>query len=222
MTSRPPIYGCAARVLYMRTALLVCLCLMLFYQSAQCAEVGPLQLFSTVEFRGPIKNLPEWTNMLGRDSQHLVFVPGYKLNTHVNWDKLQEILKKKNQLEQIKEVNSFWNQWPYRLDSEAYGKEDYWAAPYEFIKHSGDCEDYAIAKYNTLKALGFNPDTMRIVVVKDSIRNFVHAVLAVYVDDEIYILDNLSKVPLSHTRLKSYVPQYSVNESNRWVHVRPK
>lgn len=181
-----------------------------------------LQLFGTVEFKGPVKNLPEWSAMLERNAANPVFVTNYKLNAHITWDKLQALLKNKPALEQIKDVNSFWNQWPYRLDIEAYGKNDYWAAPYEFIKNSGDCEDYAISKYFTFKALGYNPDHLRIVVVKDSIRNFVHAVLAVYVDNEIYILDNLSKVPLSHTRLKNYVPQYSVNESSRWVHVRPK
>lgn len=181
-----------------------------------------VRLFGTVEFRGPVKNLPEWTNMLERNEKNPIFTPGKQLNARVTWDKLKEMLKGKSQLEQLKGVNTFWNQWPYRLDIEAYGKQDYWAAPYEFLKHSGDCEDYSIAKYHTLKELGFDPDKMRIVVLKDTIRNIAHAVLAVYLDDDVYILDNLSPAALSHTRLKNYLPQYSVNEKFRWVHVRPK
>ena len=33
---------------------------------------------------------------------------------------------------------------------------------------------------------------MRIVVLRDTIRNLAHAVLVVYLNDEAYVLDNLS------------------------------
>lgn len=179
------------------------------------------RLFGTVEFRGPVKNLPSWLGMLERNGKNPIFFPGSNLNARVTWDKLRDMLKDKTPLEQIKGVNSFWNQWPYRLDMAVYGQEDYWAAPYEFRKNSGDCEDYSIAKYFTLKALGFDPHTLRIIVLKDTIRNIAHAVLVVYLNHDIYILDNVSNAVLSHTRLQNYVPQYSVNEYSRWAHVRP-
>lgn len=120
---------------------------------------------------------------------------------------------------QLKAVNKYFNQWPYRLDIERYGVTDYWAAPEEFLTLSGDCEDYSIAKYFALKQLGFNSRHMRIVVVKDRIRNVGHAVLAVYLDGTAYILDNLSNLVLPHTKYSHYIPQYSVNETNRWAHV---
>ena len=59
------------------------------------------------------------------------------------------------------------------------------------------------------------------VVVRDVVRDLAHAVLAVYVDQEVYILDNLTKAVLPQERLGHYVPYYSVNETTRWAHVAP-
>ena len=125
------------------------------------------------------------------------------------------------ELEKLKEVNSFFNKWPYRTDMEAWGKSDYWATPKEFISKSGDCEDYSIVKYYALKSLGIPVENMRIVVLNDSIRNLDHSVLAVDVDGKIYILDNVSNLVLPDTRLAHYKPYYSVNENFRWVHLPP-
>ena len=204
------------------------LCCVLF---TLCALAAPVELayagdtsrlMGTIEFKGNLKNLADWKKVLERNAQHPIFTPGSKLNAKTTWDQFkEELLAKKTPLEQIKAVNTFWNRWPYRTDMSVYKINDYWAAPYEFRKNSGDCEDYSIAKYFTLKEIGFDPDKMRIVIVRETIRNLVHAVLAVYLDDDIYILDNLSASVLSHTRLRQYVPQYSLNEKYRWAHVRP-
>ena len=125
-------------------------------------------------------------------------------------------------LEKLNIVNRFWNLWPYCTDPEVYGKPDYWAAPYQFLSKSGDCEDYCIIKYFTLKELGVSIDDMRIVVVKETIRNIGHAILAVYDGDKIYILDNLSEAVRPAERVRNYVPQFSVNEKYRWVHVKAR
>ena len=81
--------------------------------------------------------------------------------------------------EQLKTVNAFFNRWPYRLDIDVYGESDYWATPQEFLRLSGDCEDYSITKYYALKQLGVPVDRMRIVMLFDTIRGIAHAVLAV-------------------------------------------
>ena len=57
--------------------------------------------------------------------------------------------------------------------------------------------------------------------MKDNIRNISHAVLAVKLGDDSYILDNMSDLVLSHHEYEHYVPQYSVNEHYRWAHVAP-
>ena len=48
------------------------------------------------------------------------------------------------------------------------------------MRMSGDCEDYAIAKFFALRQLGFGAEQMRIVILWDEIRGIGHAVLAVY------------------------------------------
>ncbi len=180
------------------------------------------KIFGSIEFRGTLKGLPQWLKVQDKNAKNRILVPGFKLNGGTTWEQLQAKVEGKPLTEQIKVVNSFWNQWPYKQDSRVYKAPDYWAAPYEFRKNSGDCEDYAITKYFTLRALGVPMEQMRVVVVKDTILNLAHAILAVYIDDDIYILDNLSKNVLSHKRIRNYIPQYSVNEKNRWMHVMPK
>jgi predicted transglutaminase-like cysteine proteinase len=112
-----------------------------------------------------------------------------------------------------------FNKWPYRLDQDAYGTSDWWATPQEFLKISGDCEDFAITKYFALRELGFAADDLRIVILKDRIRGIAHAVLAVFLQGDAYVLDNVSSAIFSHTRLKHYVPYYSLNERHRWSHI---
>ncbi len=179
-------------------------------------------LFGSIEFRGPIKALPQWLQLQERNSANDILKPGSKLNSSVTWDSLKQKMEGKSPMDQIKYVNNFWNQWPYKQDPSVYKKPDYWATPHEFKRNSGDCEDYAIAKYFTLRALGFPMEQLRIVVLKDTILNLAHAVLAVYIDNDVFILDNLSRNVLSHQRISNYIPQYSVNEKNRWMHVMPK
>lgn len=181
-----------------------------------------IQLFGTVEVRRPVKTLPVWLQVLQKNEANPIFTPGSRLNASTTWDELKARAKGLSRLDTLKLVNKFWNQWPYREDREAYGQPDYWAAPYEFRKTSGDCEDYSIAKYFTLKELGFSTDEMRVVVVMETIRNIAHAVLVVYLDGEAYVLDNLSANVLPHSRLRNYLPQYSVNEKYRWSHMKPK
>ena len=120
---------------------------------------------------------------------------------------------------QVYAVNHFINQWRYRSDAENYGHSDYWATPIEFMTRSGDCEDYAIAKYVSLRELGVPVDQLRLVVVQDVLRDLAHAVLAVYTGDRVLILDNLTEAVLPDTRLSQYIPYYSVNEAGRWAHI---
>ncbi len=179
-------------------------------------------LFGKMEFKGRIKTLPQWVKVLEKNAKNPIFSDDSQLNSKTTWGQFKQELSTLSKKEQLNKVNLFWNRWPYRLDNQVWKTPDYWAAPYEFKKNSGDCEDYAIAKYFTLKELGFSVDDMRIVVVMETIRNIAHAVLAVYLDNDVYILDNLSNAVLSHTKLRNYDAQYSVNEKYRWGHVKAK
>ncbi len=121
----------------------------------------------------------------------------------------------------LETVNRFFNRWPYRKDRRAYGVVEHWASPDEFLVRSGDCEDFAIAKFFALRQLGFADDDLRIVVLYDWLRRIPHAVLAVRVDGDILILDNVTNHILSHTRIRYYEPRTSMNESGKWRHRKP-
>jgi len=195
---------------------------------AGAGQAAPIRLFGTVEFRSPIKNLPKWERVRDSEIKRPTFVPaGLDLNiknpgVEQRWITLRDKIKNVPLADQVREVNRFFNQWPYKTDMDVYGVEDYWATPREFIENSGDCEDYAISKYYALRELGVPPELLRVAAVKDTIRNLGHAVLVVFMDGDAYVLDNLTNLVLSHRRMTHYAPQFTVNEAFLWRHVVPK
>ena len=191
------------------------------------AKVWPnnLKIFDTMDFRSPIKGLPQWQRVMKRGDSEIALLSGCKAGDKncpaaaARWQKLMGEIKDQPPMKQLQAVNKFFNAWPYRLDKDVYGVNDYWATPLEFVRNSGDCEDYAIVKYYALKRIGWDPQNMRIVAVMDKILNLGHAVLAVYLDGEVYLLDNQTAGVFPNGRFKHYVPQYSVNEFYKWAHV---
>jgi predicted transglutaminase-like cysteine proteinase len=119
---------------------------------------------------------------------------------------------------QLKNINRFLNASPYITDPVNWGVSDYWAALREFMKKDGDCEDYAIAKYMTLKTLGWSVADMRVVVVQDENLNVPHAVLAVKLDGATWILDNQNQEMLPDMAIVHYRPFYSLNDQGFWIH----
>ena len=72
-----------------------------------------------------------------------------------------------DELQRLREVNDFFNR-RRRLQDDAvtWGVPDYWATPLETLgKRRGDCEDYAIAKYYTLRPRAC-PAKLRLVYVR--------------------------------------------------------
>lgn len=183
---------------------------------------GFARVFRTVSLRRPMKLFPFWTSVLARDKQNPVFLEDKILRGRKTWKDLKSEVAGKEGLELARAVNRFWNAFPYIEDIRNWKRQDYWAAPYEFLKKSGDCEDYAIVKYLTLRQLGVPASDMRILVVNDTFRGLAHAVLGVNMGGTVYILDNVSNAILSHDKLGQYRPQFSVNEDNAWMHVRGK
>ena len=121
--------------------------------------------------------------------------------------------------QKIHRVNEYANKKEYVLDIENYGIEDFWATPKGFLQNNGDCEDYAIIKMLSLKMLGFNVNTMRVVVVQDTNQRIAHAVMSIASHNDILILDNQIDEIISHRDIYHYVPVYSVNERNWWMHL---
>jgi predicted transglutaminase-like cysteine proteinase len=184
-------------------------------------------LFGSIEIRSDtLRGLQQWQRVVGAmKTAGPAFAACARSAANCNTAMLKrwrEIVAAANALpykERMKAVNTAFNRWPYKLDIEVYGVREYWATPKEFIIRSGDCEDYSIAKYYALRYVGYSKDELRIVAVRDTIRGYGHAIMAVYVGKEILILDNLSPLVLSHRKFTHYNPQVSMNETSRWAHV---
>lgn len=194
----------------------------LFFPEWAWTETASRELFQSRAFQGNFDSLPKWKRVLRKaedEIRRFESCSGKCPPGATSWRRIMSQARGQSPLEQLRLVNAFFNKWPYRLDEEAYGASDWWATPQEFLKISGDCEDYAIIKYFALRKLGFSPDDLRIVVLKDRIRNIGHAVLAVFLDGEAHILDNVTDMIFPHTKYRHYIPQYSLNETARWSHI---
>jgi predicted transglutaminase-like cysteine proteinase len=85
----------------------------------------------------------------------------------------------------------------YRSDESLYGLDEYWASPLEALTNGGgDCEDYALLKLWSLKLLGFDPDTLAVLVVWDPARREHHAILSAAFDGHRLALDSHHAVVL--------------------------
>jgi len=212
----------------------VCVCGASAVTKAAAAEEGfaPLippgtGIFGSHEFRSSLRALPQWTRVMATAKTQVDAMSSCDpardscSAAALSWQKIIRESRGQPAFEQLKTVNAYFNRWPYRLDIDVYGESEHWATPQEFLRLSGDCEDYGITKYYALKQLGVPVDRMRIVMLTDTIRGIAHAVLAVRQGDETYVLDNLSDLVLPHQRYGHYQPQYSVNEQYRWAHVAP-
>jgi predicted transglutaminase-like cysteine proteinase len=90
-----------------------------------------------------------------------------------------------------------------------YGVADFWSTPLATLSAgAGDCEDYAIVKYVALRELGIAPDDLRILIVHNPRRRTNHAVLAVHLDEQWLILDNLTLIMVNSTDATHYRPLF--------------
>lgn len=119
----------------------------------------------------------------------------------------------------LQRVNSALNRHPYITSIDNWGVANHWETPYEFLRRNGQCQDYAIAKFMLLRALGVPNEDLRIVVLRDVERGLDHAVVVAYADGEALMLDSLREavVPVDH--VASYRPYYSINETGWWLHL---
>ena len=94
---------------------------------------------------------------------------------------LMTSLQDATEQEKLIKVNDFFNSFRWVDDMQLWHKKDYWATRMEFVgKGAGDCEDYVIAKYFTLKQLGIPTQKLYFTYVKALRYNQAHMVLAYY------------------------------------------
>lgn len=122
--------------------------------------------------------------------------------------------------EKLEKANNFFNQMQFIDDIIHWGKTDYWATPVEFLSTGGgDCEDFSLAKYFTLKALGVAEGKLNMTYVKALQLNQAHMVVTYYATPEAVplILDNLVADIQPATNRKDLLPVYSFNGLGLWL-----
>lgn len=166
------------------------------------------ELFGFQEIRSSeLAAFTKWTGMLAR------------LRAEAPAAAPLDFIRSGDELAELDAVNSMVNTVHYVPDEQNWGAADHWATPGEFYARNGDCEDFAIAKYVALKALGFDPAKMRIVVLVDRQRQKHHAVLMIDTEMGRMILDNQIAEVVRDTEIAHYDPIYSINESAWWLHI---
>ena len=174
-------------------------------------------------------NSPLWDEQWQRVVEQEKILPtfdGRSLNLNdanlaERWARLYDMLQDATLSAKIGYVNTFFNQWKYSYDEMNWRQMDYWAAPREFMERGGDCEDYAIAKYYALRALGVSAGDMFLVWVKRVEHNDAHVVLVVLDGASFYVLDNnyYTNTIFRNGGFVPYEPLYYLNEYNAWRHM---
>jgi len=127
--------------------------------------------------------------------------------------------------QQVLVVNEFFaRSLRYQTDIQLWKQEDYWATPLETLgKGLGDCEDYAIAKYISLRALGVSDDRLRLIYVKAQLpgtrKTQAHMVLGYFThpNAQPLILDSLIVKVLPAAKRTDLSPVFSFNSKGLWA-----
>ncbi|MBV7492711.1 transglutaminase-like cysteine peptidase [Pseudomonas sp. PDM24] len=137
------------------------------------------------------------------------------------WSQLLQSELNQPEREQLNAVNRFFNQQlNFQDDMRIWHQTDYWATPVEsLIKAAGDCEDYALAKYFSLRHLGIPSEKLRITYVKALIQNQAHMVLTFYSSPtaDPLVLDNLIGEIRPASQRNDLLPVYAFNAEGLYL-----
>ena len=137
------------------------------------------------------------------------------------WQQLLATQRQGSEAERLQVVNQFFNrQLRYVEDPELWQQADYWSTPIQsLIKGAGDCEDYAIAKYFSLRRLGIPSEKLRITYVKALRQNRAHMVLTYYSTPEAMplVLDSLIDTIEPASQRTDLLPVYAFNGEGMWL-----
>ena len=137
-----------------------------------------------------------------------------------DWSKLLARTDFPDEMAKLREVNRFFNRMRFVNDIDHWGQNDYWATPIESLgTNAGDCEDFSIAKYFTLRQLDVPEGRLRMVYVKALKLNQAHMVVAYFPtpDAEPLILDNINKNIVRAGLRRDLQPVYSFNGESLWL-----
>lgn len=137
------------------------------------------------------------------------------------WRAMLSERKPASDLALLQRVNQFFNQeLRYVEDIDLWHLDDYWATPVEALwKGAGDCEDFAIAKYFSLRQRGMPAEKLLITYVKVLNPERAHMVLTYYPDNdgEPLVLDSLTDTIEPADSRKDLLPVYAFNGEGVWL-----
>lgn len=129
-------------------------------------------------------------------------------------------LKKVAPAEQLRLVNRYVNdRVQYEDDQHRFGRADVWSSANDTLRSGrGDCEDYAIAKLQMLRAAGFNQRDLYLSIVHDLVRRADHAVVVARADGHMYVLDDGTSEVLDARVVTDYRPMLTFASYGEWTH----
>lgn len=136
------------------------------------------------------------------------------------WEKLIREDTSGTELQKLEKVNQFFNRLEFVSDYNHWKQEDYWATPVEFLaSDGGDCEDFSLAKYFTLKAMGVEESKLNLTYVKALSLDQAHMVLTYFEvpGAEPLVLDNLIGEIKPASKRTDLLPVYSFNGTGLWI-----
>ncbi len=143
------------------------------------------------------------------------------------WRSALNTANEQSERDQLRDINQFFNRnIQFSDDPVVWHSKDYWATPLEtFSKGAGDCEDFVIAKYLSLRLLGIPDSKLRLIYVRariggpNSSLTQAHMVLGYYETPtaEPLVLDNLLGDIQPASRRTDLSPIFSFNSSGLWV-----
>lgn len=140
--------------------------------------------------------------------------------TMEDWADLVHEGRRMPEHEKLEAVNEFFNKRIWFVDDiRHWDREDYWATPMETMATlGGDCEDFVIAKYFTLREVGVPDERMRLTYVRSTLVNQPHMVLAYYATpgSDPLVLDNLMDRMEPASKRRDLTPVYSFNGRSLW------
>lgn len=177
------------------------------------------------EWIAGVAQFPKWSDMLRRWSRQ-VGAAGDCINATgavagcvpADWATLTARLRPLDRRALLDQLNRAINRYPYVATADNWGRADYWETPFEFMSRGGQCEDYAIAKFMILRAMGFAGRDLRVLVVRDVVRGVDHAVLVVDLDGTAWLLDSVSDNVVPLASATQYRPYYAINETGWWLY----
>ena len=139
---------------------------------------------------------------------------------HGPWATTLRAMRGRDRTDQVAAINSWVNaRIRFAEDRASGGQADRWASAAESLRsRRGDCEDYAIAKMQMLRALGVADEDLYFVVARDLVRRADHALLVVRLDGRLVTLDNQTDRLLDASQSNDYRPIFTYAGTQAWMH----